>query len=356
MRIRFRGPSGGGFLELPEDSTVDDLMSALEAETGSGAIVVKFGWPLQTLDMQQGDLKVRVRELGLQREILTIVPIENSPVAVASAPTSAITPAADLDAQLAASLSYGSGEDVKVEMSESRTNLAGSSRLRLGSWWAHIFTIPVLRVMPDDGDCMFTAVGGALGGLVPVGIAHRAEYTPAILRRIVVDTILENPLRFDDNFLGARPETYCNRLLNGMWGGGIELSILSEIFRVEICSVDVKTSKAYHFGEQEDYAEFCVVVYSGVHYDRVAEATTEGAMGMVEFDVTRWNAVGNERILRYTQENICQILRDRHYYTSVSDFIVVCNQCHEILQGEKAITQHARQTGHSGVTEIEDMT
>ena len=32
----------------------------------------------------------------------------------------------------------------------------------------------VLRVMPDDGDCMFTAVGGALGGLVPLGKAHSA--------------------------------------------------------------------------------------------------------------------------------------------------------------------------------------
>ncbi|KAI0097443.1 hypothetical protein GGR51DRAFT_541013 [Nemania sp. FL0031] len=210
--------------------------------------------------------------------------------------------------------------------------------------------------MPDDGDCMFTAVGGALGGLVPVGTTSTAnEYTPTTLRRIVVEAIREDPLRFDANFLGARPDRYCDRLLDGMWGGGIELSILSEIFRVEICSVDVQTGKAYHFGEQQGYDEFCVVIYSGVHYDRVAEAATEGDMGMIEFDVTRWNSVGNERILRRTQD-VCKILRDRHYYTSVSDFVVVCNDCHEILQGEKAIAQHARLTGHSGVTEIVDST
>ncbi|KAJ3560330.1 hypothetical protein NPX13_g9340 [Xylaria arbuscula] len=315
MRIRFRGPSGGGSLELHEDATVTDLMSALEAETGSGVTAVKYGWPLRTLDAQQGDQSVR--ELGLQRENLTIVPAEN-PVQEQKQqePPSAPTPAQGYDAQLAASLSYGSGEDVKVEMPESRTNL-------------------VLRVMPDDGD-------------YPMSV-----YTPATLRRMAVDVIRENPFRFDENFLGARPEKYCDRLLSGMWGGGIELSILSEIFRIEICSVDVKTGTAYHFGEQQGYEEFCVVVYSGVHYDRVAEAATEGAIGMVEFDVTRWNAVGNERILRRTQD-ICQILRDRHYYTSVSDFVVVCNQCQEILQGEKDITEHARQTGHSGVTEIAD--
>lgn len=74
---------------------------------------------------------------------------------------------------------------------------------------------------------------------------------------------------------------------------------------------------------------------------------------MIEFDVTRWNTVGNERILRRTQQ-ICEILRERHYYTSVSDFVVMCNDCHEIFQGEKAVAQHVRLTGHTGVTEIAD--
>ncbi|KAI0551902.1 hypothetical protein F4679DRAFT_112488 [Xylaria curta] len=347
MRIRFRGPSGGGFLELAEDATVADLLVALRTETGSGAIDVKFGWPLQTLAADQADLKVR--DLGLQRENLTIVPVENTEQRQqqqqqqASAPTSTPAPAAaagsgatDVDAQLAASMSYGSAEDVKVEMPESRTDL-------------------VLRVMPDDGDCMFTAVGGALGGLVAIGASSGTQqWTPAALRRIVVDAIRREPVRFDANFLGAKPDRYCDRLLSGMWGGGIELSIMSEIFGIEICSVDVQTGKAYHFGEGQDYEEFCVVIYSGVHYDRVAEAT-EGATGMVEFDVTRWNTVGNEHILRRTQD-ICKILRDRHYYTSVSDFVVRCNQCGDILQGEKAVTQHARLTGHTGVTEIADTT
>ncbi|KAI1175331.1 hypothetical protein F4777DRAFT_337876 [Nemania sp. FL0916] len=344
MRIRFRGPSGAGFLELDDDATVGHLLSALTAETGAGPVVAKFGWPLQTLATDRAH--VPVHDLGLQRETLTVVPVDGSeqhekqpsaasiitaPAQPSAAPAS---DAASLDAQLAANLSYGSAEDVKVEMPESRTNL-------------------VLRVMPDDGDCMFTAVGGALGGLIPAGSSAPNEYTPAALRRIVVEIIRNDPTKFDANFLGIPPDRYCSRLLDGMWGGGIELSILSDIFRVEICSVDVQTSKTYHFGEQQDYDEFCVVIYSGVHYDRVAEAATEGDMGMVDFDVTRWNAVGNERILRRTQD-VCKILRDRHYYTSVSDFVVVCNQCHDILQGEKAIAQHARLTGHSGSTEIAD--
>lgn len=129
MRIRFRGPSGGGFLELADDATVAHLLSALTAEIGSGAIAVKFGWPLQTLAADQAD--VPVRELGLQRENLTIIPVESpaqqpssGPAAAAPAAPAAADPGpAELDAQLAATLSFGSGEDVKVEMPESRTNL-----------------------------------------------------------------------------------------------------------------------------------------------------------------------------------------------------------------------------------------
>ncbi|KAI0206025.1 hypothetical protein F4808DRAFT_189205 [Astrocystis sublimbata] len=340
MRIRFRGSTGGGTVELAEDATIADLLDVLGAETGAGAVEVKFGWPLQTLTADQAGLGVR--ELGLQRENLTVVPVGKAAEPPASASPAASQPAAagsvstGRDAQLPASESYGSGEDVKVEMPGSGTDL-------------------VLRVMPDDGDCMFTAVGGALGGLTAVGASSGTEqWTPAALRRIVVDAIRREPIRFDANFLGAEPNRYCDRISSGMWGGGIELSILSEIFGVEICSVDVKTGKTYHFGEGQEYEEFCVVMYSGVHYDRVAEAL-EGVSGMVEFDVTRWNTVGNERILRRTQD-ICKILQERHYYTDVTDFVVTCNQCGDILQGEKAITQHARSTGHSGVTEIADTT
>ena len=48
--------------------------------------------------------------------------------------------------------------------------------------------------MPDDNSCMFTAVGGALRGLSPSGSAH---HTPESLRRVVVDHIRADPVKFD---------------------------------------------------------------------------------------------------------------------------------------------------------------
>ncbi|KAI1430680.1 hypothetical protein GGR50DRAFT_168204 [Xylaria sp. CBS 124048] len=342
MKIRFRGPDGGRFLELAENATIADLTTALESKTGLHPIVIKFGWPLQTLAVDQSHLEIR--SLGLQRENLTVAPLESvggqpQETVPSKTKTEAVTAAklpAAPKAPLAANSAYGSGEDVKVEMRESRTNL-------------------VLRVMPDDGDCMFTAVGGALGGLVPAGGALIANYTPTILRSIVAETIFGDPIAYNANFLGAEPDVYCRRLLGDrMWGGGIELSILSDVFRIEIHSIDVKTGKAYLFGEQKGYQEFCIVMYSGIHYDRVVETATDGAMHMVDFDVARWDIIGNEHVVRHAEE-ICKILNDRHYYTSMSDFVVKCNNCQEILQGEDGIEQHARVTGHTDVTEIVDV-
>jgi len=109
MKIRFRGPSGAGSVELGDDATVAQLLSALKEQTGGGNIAVKFGWPLQTLSSDQGDLQLQ--SLGLHRESLTVVPLEGGSASAA------------LDAQLATTLSYGSGEHVTVDMPESRTTI-----------------------------------------------------------------------------------------------------------------------------------------------------------------------------------------------------------------------------------------
>ncbi|KAI8627514.1 hypothetical protein F5Y19DRAFT_169030 [Xylariaceae sp. FL1651] len=339
MKIRYRGPSGGGVLELAEDATVAGLMADLKSVTGSKAITVKFGWPLQTLAANQEHLQVR--SLGLQRESLTVIPHESSAdqsttSAIAAQPGAGHHGGAVLDEELAAGMANNSGESIEVYMPESDSNL-------------------VLRVMPDDGDCMFTAVSGALTGLLqPGGSSGTSEYTPALLRRIVVDAIRDNPAKFDASFLGDKPSKYCERMLrSGVWGGAIELSILSEAFHLEICSFDVERGTMYHFGEARGYEQFCVVIYSGIHYDRVAETLSKGTMNMADFDVTRWNTAGNERVLQHSRE-LCKILHDRHYYTNVSDFVVTCNECGDILQGQGAIAQHARQTGHTGVTEVAD--
>lgn len=85
--------------------------------------------------------------------------------------------------------------------------------------------------MPDDNSCMFTAFGGAI-----------ALDDPAThLRQEVADYIMAHPAQYSKVILGDEPARYTSRMKQSdTWGGAIELSILSDIYDIQICSIDVK--------------------------------------------------------------------------------------------------------------------
>ncbi|KAI1412674.1 OTU-domain-containing protein [Hypoxylon sp. FL1857] len=348
MKIRYRGPQGAGTVELPDDATVQDLISKFKDELGFTDVTVKYGWPLKAISAAQNNDSLK--SLGLDRENLTVAagaqetqqqaeaeatstPATASPPAPA-APAPALAPEALPGVQ---SSSQGQGsqgikdQNISVFMPETGSSL-------------------VLRVMPDDNSCLFTAVGGALRGLRPG--ADENFQAPA-LRRLVVDHILANPEKYNAAVLEKSPETYCaNMLKPDVWGGNIELSILSEVFAIEICVVDVKTGNVYNIGEGNNYEMRCVVVYSSVHYDRVAEIFVEGQEEM-EFDVTRWAVDSSDHVIAHTKE-MCALLKKQHYYTDTSDFVVMCNTCGWIGQGQQAVAQHSMDTRHDDLREIKD--
>lgn len=206
--------------------------------------------------------------------------------------------------------------------------------------------------MPDDNSCMFTAVGGALRGLNSA-VADK-NYSAPELRRIVVSHIEANPEKYSAAILGKAPLAYCHNILQpDTWGGEIELAILSEIFAIEIDVIDVKTGTVYRIGEGNGYAQRCAVVYSNIHYDRLAEVFVEGQEEM-DFDVTRWAVDGSDHIIAHAKE-LCRVLRDKHhYYTSTSDFVVRCDICQWIGQGQESVVRHVKETGHQSITEIKD--
>lgn len=93
--------------------------------------------------------------------------------------------------------------------------------------------LTVLRVMPSDNSCLFTAFGGAL----PQQIA------PQKLRQMMAAYIQEHSEVYTEAVLGSHPDVYCVGILDpDRWGGGIELSILSTIFDMQISTFDVQVS------------------------------------------------------------------------------------------------------------------
>ncbi|KAI2777878.1 OTU-domain-containing protein [Daldinia loculata] len=338
MKIRFKAPSGGGTLELDDASTVDQLLESLKSSTGFADVTVKYGWPPRALTADQGQLSAQ--SLGLHRENLTVVPKEDASAAVAHNTPPVPEPAAALPGPQSSlrsqEKSKGQGikdQNISVAMPETGSTL-------------------VLRVMPDDNSCLFTAVGGALRGLRS---GPDESFTADSLRRLVVEHIRANPGKYSAVILGQQPESYCaNMLRPDTWGGEIELAIISEVFELEICVIDVKTGTVYRVGEGNGYAMRCVLVYSNVHYDRVAEIFVEG-QEVMEFDVTRWAAdESSDHIIARAQE-MCRKLKDEHhYYTDTSDFVVTCNECGWVGQGREALAKHSLSTGHTKISEIKD--
>ncbi len=71
-----------------------------------------------------------------------------------------------------------------------------------------------------------------------------------VLRQQVVDYILSHPNEYPKVVLGEDPARYTARMMElDTWGGAIELSILSDIYNIEISSIDVKVGGRCAFGK-----------------------------------------------------------------------------------------------------------
>ncbi|KAI1760905.1 OTU-domain-containing protein [Hypoxylon sp. FL1150] len=348
MQIRYKAPQGAGKVELHDTATVSQLLDALKTKTGLADVTVKYGWPPKALGTHQYDTSLQ--ELGLQRESLTIAPAAN---AFADATTSAASiPAAERSGEASQKTTDQKESPLcNPQSTATAQDNMGIKDQNISVSMPETGSTLVLRIMPDDNSCMFTAVGGALRGLPS---AADNDYSAPELRRIVVSHIEANPEKYSEAILGKPSVAYCRNILQpDTWGGEIELAILSEIFSIEIDVIDVKTNTVYRIGEGNGYAMRCAVVYSNIHYDRLAEVFFEGQEEM-DFDVTRWAVDGSDHIITNAKE-LCRILRDKHhYYTSTSDFVVRCDICQWIGQGQESVVRHVSQTGHQSITEIRD--
>lgn len=169
------------------------------------------------------------------------------------------------------------------------------------------------------------------------------------LRSIVAQTIQSQPEIYTTGMLEKPPDEYCRWIQReDSWGGGIELSILSTYFDVEICSINVQDLRVDRFNENA--RRRCIVVYSGIHYDVIALAPFSGSSpenDRKSFDVVKIEGMDDEDggALQGALE-LCKELQKRHYYTDTHGFDVRCNDCGWAGKGEKDAVTHAKETGH----------
>ncbi|PGH16102.1 hypothetical protein AJ80_05317 [Polytolypa hystricis UAMH7299] len=364
MRIRIRGPAGQSTITLEESATIHDLRSHISEKTNLKSYDIKYGYPPKPLHLDELDPSQKVAEIdtNLNGEQL-IITNKESGLAGSVSSSSQQDAASQIASKPVATSTFASSSQRTpntnshqtsqqlVEQSQQPLSLTRKQNSSVENdppeipSPEHSGTI-VLRIMPDDNSCLFRAVGSAVIG---------AMDTMTELRSIVAQTIQEQPHLYSAAVLEKSPDDYCRWIQSeNSWGGGIELSILSKHFDIEICSIDVQTLRIDRFNEGRPTR--CILVYSGIHYDTVALSPSDEpfthAYAPPEFDTKIFDSA--DPVILEKAVALCQVLQGKHYYTDTAGFRIKCQVCGAVFVGEKGATKHASETGHYEFGEAED--
>jgi ubiquitin thioesterase OTU1 len=313
--IRLRHPKGVSTIEIDlESGKVSDLLQAVFSCTDIPPTLqeLKIGYPPQPLTLVAS---LPIDSLGLKRgDQLTVTVASGGPQAATVSPEASVTRQSTTPLAALASLTKGD----RAEPADYVHTSDG---------------VLMLRVVPDDNSCLFSAVG--------LIFEQSMDVAPK-LRQLVADTILKDPITYDEAFLGRPPSDYASTILkSNSWGGAIELAIFAEHFQTEISSFDVETGRCDRFG-QGKWKNRCVLMYSGIHYDAASLAPSLDSP--LDFHQTVFQ-VSLQRIFDAASK-LASILRKKKAYTNTSTFDLRCQICKKGLKGEREARQHAKETGH----------
>ncbi|PPJ57718.1 hypothetical protein CBER1_00206 [Cercospora berteroae] len=347
IRLRVRGPDGQATISIDSQASWSDLMHSISDKTGVADFDLKHGFPPQPLNTESisGQTKLADLPFKLNGEQLTLNP--RTIQSTLSQPMTGTTPSTSTTKSLPSkqqisppshkpsnyppeplSLTRKAAPDMAVDPPEIEVpQLEG---------------LMVLRVMPDDNSCMFRALSSAVLGSTLDGMTE--------LRSVVAQEIQSKPSFYTEGVLEKAPDDYCRWIQReDSWGGGIELSILSQKFDIEICSIDVQTLRVDKFNEGKPTR--CILVYSGIHYDVCAVTAYSGADPVYDrkvFDVMHLQ--DNEEIdggALVAALQLCRVLQDRHYFTDTHGFALRCGTCGDSGKGQSWAQDHAKKTGHT---------
>ncbi|GKT89958.1 LOW QUALITY PROTEIN: OTU-like cysteine protease [Colletotrichum tofieldiae] len=330
MRARYKGPGGTGVVSLEDTATVGDLFNEIKEKTGIADFSLKYGWPLQTLTLEQKD--ANAKDLGLNGQSFSIEPAQ--PRAITPPP--AAPPAASRGPEAGGPAAKKARLDPDADATPSEISIP----------WPERESTLLLRVMPDDNSCLFTAFGGAIPG---------KQLEAKELRKMVADYIRQHPDDYPEAVLDMPVEKYIRTIQDPeRWGGAIELGIFSDLFDLEVVAFDVKSQNPLRFGENKDSR--CILVYSGIHYDRIACSPSEPPYTHSDLPPNSTAPTGAPRTTRFSTRRGPSSASCTRCTTSPTllTFCCAAPSLAAIGSATREANKHAKASGHSGFSEIKD--
>ncbi|ODV92168.1 hypothetical protein CANCADRAFT_30410 [Tortispora caseinolytica NRRL Y-17796] len=300
MKLKVRSASENKVIDIEDDSDISKLKDLIGFKNIES---IKFGYPIKTIKIDSdGQL---LADLGIKSGETLII---NGKSGVANSTESKPEPI------------------MNSKPSESEPYV------KYGDQYLTI------RVMKDDNSCLFNSISYNI---------LKTLQDPYELRDLIASYIKNNSLEYNEAILGRGIEEYCAWIKQeNSWGGAIEISIFAKYFNITIHSIDVQTGRIDSFepnSSESNPGKFCVIIYSGIHYDSIAATPYLNAPN--DLDTTVFDASSETDILAESKKLVDK-LRAQHYYTDTSEFKVKCGICGETFKGEKSAVNHANATGH----------
>jgi len=202
---------------------------------------------------------------------------------------------------------------------------------------------PMRRRVDADHSCLFSSLAYLLDR------ADFDENSKNIWRNKIIEFIKHNDFPegyFDD---GKSKEEYIEWLSDtSNWGGGIELKIISDIYKVKIVVITKDTGKVDVFGEEHnDYLKTIYLVYTGVHYDPLVSVVDQAD---IQKDITIFPTTDIEKNTKMFKEYIFNIKSQIRIRSEV--IYIKCKICSKKFLGEKGGQEHFSDTGHRNFIRI----
>lgn len=197
---------------------------------------------------------------------------------------------------------------------------------------------PLIRqIVPADNQCLFTSIGY----VIDKAMDRARHYRQAVANAIAGSS---SELELSEAELGKSPAEYAEYISRqDIWGGGIELSVLSKLLRTEVAAVEVRSGRLYTFGEGKGYSQRVYLVFDGIHYDALHRKNGDGSITTV-FTV-------EDEAARASVLAVAGKLREGAQFVDLAGFTLRCGVCQQGLTGESEALTHAKATGHTNFAE-----
>lgn len=199
---------------------------------------------------------------------------------------------------------------------------------------------PVRRYVDADNSCLFSSIGYLLD--------HKNfSETTKLQYRQLLSNHLES-ITIEEATLGMPKNEYIDNIQNpSTWGGAIELKLFSDMFQIEIASIDVQSNRVDIFGQDKKYPQRIYVVYNGVHYDPLVMAYTEDPKD----DITSFESDDNQSLIEF--QNYVKVFKDAGDFIDPSNMNnFECDVCKTVFESQMEAYEHASNFEHWSFNEI----